>query len=300
MGEGRSEMDSNDSPILGYECPMTDGLLGPEVPRRPYEMLQRVATKRRGNREIGEHRNRKVTLESVQGAVRRSKCARKCLSKLPELMILTHRYEAWKSKSYADRRQWILQILREAKVDPGEGGGRLTFAMKVNGHSVCNRCYADATGYSQRQFMNLKQSIRTHNRSSSEHGNNRRSREHSNIAACRAVLDNFFKECGCSQPNRHAKRLSDGKYVPLVLLPMHTQREDVLHMVNMAIPTMGATKKVSKARFDRMWHREFTNVQIPPVPGSRNVKSVGNTKNAWMLCLMNGKSNEFVEVTIDT
>ena len=45
---------------------------------------------------------------------------------------------------------------------------------------------------------------------------------------------------------------------------MHTQREDVLHMVNMAILAMGATKKVSKARFDRMWHREFTNVQIPP------------------------------------
>ena len=204
-----------------------------------------------------------MTLESVAGAVRRSKCARKCLSKLPELMILTHRYEAWKSKSYAERRQWILQILREAKVDPGEGGGRLTFAMKVNRHSVCNRCYADATGYSQRQFTNLKQSIQTHNRSSSEHGNNRRSREHSNIAACWAVLNNFFQECGCSQPHRHAKRLSDGKYVPLVLLPMHTQREDVLHMVNMAIPAMGATKKVSKARFDRMWHREFTNVQIP-------------------------------------
>ena len=103
MGEGRSEMDSNDSSIPGFECPMTDGLLGPEVPRRPYQMLQRVATERRENHEIGEHRNRKVTLESVQGAVRRSKCARKCLSKLPELMILTHRYEAWKSKSYAEQ-----------------------------------------------------------------------------------------------------------------------------------------------------------------------------------------------------
>ena len=43
----------------------------------------------------------------------------------------------------------------------GERGGCLMFAMKVNGHSVCNRCYADATGYSQRQFTNLKQSIKT-------------------------------------------------------------------------------------------------------------------------------------------
>ena len=222
MEEGRSEMDSNDSPIPGFECLMTDGLLGPEVPRRPYQMLQRVATERRGNREIRKHQNKKVILESLQGAVRRSKCARKCLSKLSELMILTHRYEAWKSKSYAERRQWILQILWEAKVDPGEGGGRLTFAMKVNRYSVCNKCYADATGYSQRQFTNLKQSIRTHNISSSEHGSNRRSREHSNIATCQAVLDNFFQECGCSQPHQHAKQPSDGKYVPLVLLLMHT------------------------------------------------------------------------------
>ena len=73
-----------------------------------------------------------MTLESVQGAVRRSKCARKCLSKLPELMILTHRYEAWKSKSYVERRQWILQILEEAKVDLGEGGSRLTFTRQFH------------------------------------------------------------------------------------------------------------------------------------------------------------------------
>ena len=68
MAEGRSEMDSNDSPIPGFECPMTDGLLGPEVPQHPYQMLQWVATERRGNREIGKHRNKKVTLESVEGS----------------------------------------------------------------------------------------------------------------------------------------------------------------------------------------------------------------------------------------
>ena len=136
MEEGRSEMDSNDSPIPSFECPMTDGLLGPEVPRRPYQMLQRVAAERRRNREMGEHRNRKVRLESVQEAVHRSKCARKCLSKLSELMILTHLYDVWKSKSYAERRHSILRILRKAKVEPGERGDRLTFAMKVNGHSV--------------------------------------------------------------------------------------------------------------------------------------------------------------------
>ena len=140
IGEGRSKMDSNKSPIPGFKCPTTDGLLGPEVPRCSYQMLQRVATKHCGNHSMGKHRGRKVTLESVQGAVRRSKCACKCLSKLSEVMILTHRCEAWKSKSYAERRQWILRILKEAKVEPGEGGGPLMFATKVNRHSVCNRC----------------------------------------------------------------------------------------------------------------------------------------------------------------
>ena len=92
--EGYSEMDSNESPIPGFECPTMDGLLGPEVPRRSYQMLQCVATKHRRNCSMGEHQTRKVTLESVHEVIRRSKCARKCLSKLPELMILTHRYEA--------------------------------------------------------------------------------------------------------------------------------------------------------------------------------------------------------------
>ena len=114
-------MDSNESSILRFKCPTTDGLLGPEVPRRSYQMLQRVATKRCGNHSMGEHRGRKVIMESVHRAIRRSKCARKYLSKFPELMILTHRYEAWKSKSYAERRQWILRILKEAKVESGEG-----------------------------------------------------------------------------------------------------------------------------------------------------------------------------------
>ena len=65
IGPGHSEMDNNEPPIPGFECPTRDGLLGPEVPRRSYQMLQRVAIERHGNRLIGEHRTRKVTLESV-------------------------------------------------------------------------------------------------------------------------------------------------------------------------------------------------------------------------------------------
>ena len=74
IGEGRSEMDSNESSIPGFECPSTrNKLLGPEVPRRSYQMLQRVATEHRMNHLIEEHRTRKVILESVQEAVCRSK-----------------------------------------------------------------------------------------------------------------------------------------------------------------------------------------------------------------------------------
>ena len=35
-------------------------------------------------------------------------------------------------------------------------------------------------------------------------------------------------------------------------------------MVNRRIAAMGATKNVSKARFNRMWAEEFTEVRIPP------------------------------------
>ena len=42
-----------------------------------------------------------------------------------------------------------------------------------------------------------------------------------------------------------------------------TKREDILAMVNRQIAAMGATKKVSKARFNRMWTEEFTEVRIP-------------------------------------
>ena len=48
------------------------------------------------------------------------------------------------------------------------------------------------------------------------------------------------------------------------LLPINTKREDVLAMVNRQIAAMGATRKVSKARFDKMWVEEFTKVMIPP------------------------------------
>ena len=224
--------------------------------RRPVDQRPRRLTR--------EDRNNKVTLQSVELVVNRCKCSRKCLSKVSQLDILTYRYRAWKPNKFEERRKWVLSMLQEAKIECSEPGGRTTFNTKLAGHKVCNSCYADAIGYSQRQFKYLKRSILTHNRSSGAHGNSDRSREFMHVAACRSVMEAIFHECGCPQPHRHAKRLSSKEWKEVRLLPMNTKREDILAMVNRRIAAMGATKKVSKARFNRMWAEEFTEVRIPP------------------------------------
>ena len=71
---------------------------------------------------------------------------------------------------------------------------------------------------------------------------------------------------------------------------MNTKREDILAMVNRRIAAMGATKKVSKACFNRMWAEEFTEVKISPHRNSPNAKYVGNLKNAWTQCQPTGKA----------
>ena len=65
-------------------------------------------------------------------------------------------------------------------------------------------------------------------------------------------MEAIFAECGCPQPHRHAKRLSSKEWKEVRLLPINTKREDVLAMVNKRIAAMEATRKVSKARFDKM------------------------------------------------
>ena len=94
----------------------------------------------------------------------------------------------------------------------------------------------------------------------------------------RVVLEYFVKEIACWQPHRHSKRLSDTKWLEVILLPMNTRREDVLVMVNFEILRPVATQKVSKAQFDKMWAQEFIHVHIPPNSQFPNVKFVGNSR----------------------
>ena len=70
--------------------------------------------------------------------------------KVFEMDILNYRYRTWKPNKFEERRKWILSMLHEAKVESTKPGGRPSFATKLVGHSVCNNCYADAIGYSQR------------------------------------------------------------------------------------------------------------------------------------------------------
>ena len=154
-------------------------------------------------------------------------------------------------------------MLQEAKVQFSEPRERTTFDTKLVGYKVCNNCYADAIGYLQQQFKYLKWSILTPYRSSGLHGNSDCNRKLTYVAACRFVMEAIFHECECPQPHKHAKRLSSKEWKEVRLLPMNTKREDILAMVNKQIATMGAILKVSKARFNRMWAEEFTEVRIP-------------------------------------
>ena len=250
-------------PLLVTQCPVQDGL-PPSPPRREYDNSRRHRVREQRTRITGEARAQKVSVQSVQATMARSRCARKCLTNCGVPVILDYRYNAWKSSSYTERKKWVLSMLREARVMTAGEGTPMTFATKVGGISVCNRCYADAIGYSQRQFAYLKRSIRTHNRFEGVHRNCNRTREHTNVSAMRAVMEYFVKENACKQPHRHAKRLSDGQWVEIWLLPMNTRREDVYEMVNLEIQRLGAPRPVSKARFDKMWATEFTNIKIPP------------------------------------
>ena len=91
-------------------------------------------------------------------------------------------------------------MLHEAKVESIEARGRPNFTTKLVGHNVCNNCYADAIGYSQRQFKYLKRSILMHERSSGQHGNSDRSRELLHAATCRAMMEAILRNVDVHNP----------------------------------------------------------------------------------------------------
>ena len=83
-------------------------------------------------------------------------------------------------------------------------------------------------------------------------------------SAARAILEQYITGAGCPQPHRDIKRLGDGAFCTLVLLPMNKRRIDVFDMVNEKIRLLGPNNKISRATFYRLWREEFTHVKIPP------------------------------------
>ena len=132
----------------------------PTQPQHLYRMSQCNPVERGARKTQREPGNNKVTLESVHEAVKRSKCARRCLFKISECAILSYRYYAWQSSSSSERRDWIMDRLSEARVRPTSV--RSPFAMKIDGVSICNKCYADAVGYSISKLGALKRSLILH------------------------------------------------------------------------------------------------------------------------------------------
>ena len=71
------------------------------------------------------------------------------------------------------------------------------------------------------------------------HGNSQRIPEEKHTSAARAVLEQYIASVGCPQPHQDIKRLCDGAFRTLVLLPINTRRIDVFDMVNKKIRMLG-------------------------------------------------------------
>ena len=52
--------------------------------------------------------------------------------------------------------------------------------------------------------------------------------------------------------------------VPLILLPINTRIEDVMHVVLNDVEKLTKAKLPSLCSFYQMWRKDFTHVQIPP------------------------------------
>lgn len=157
-----SDVDSNDGPVENFECDHHDGLPPAQPSEQPYWMSPSNSAEQYGARKTprGPRSGNKVTLESVQEAVRRSNCPRKCLSKISERVIWYYRYNAWKFSSYSQRRDWIWDRLSESRVRSQLP--RAQFSMKMDGISVCHNCFALAVGYSASKIGALKRSLIKH------------------------------------------------------------------------------------------------------------------------------------------
>ena len=245
--------------------------MAPSVPKRKYSTTKRIGNNR-GERKIGSSRAQKVSLASVEEDLKSSLCSRECLKKLNVGAILMKRFKAWGSSQYEERASWILENLTEYYNEETD-----KFETKLCGQSICNGCYAVGLGYSKRRIEELKSDIRStgiisevfnvpcRGRSSAVHGNRVRVlRTGLGMQATESVFQKYVQESGGTQPHRQCQRQSDKTMVPLVLLPMNTRREDVFHAVIAEVQKITMKGAPGPCSFYRMWHMQYTHVQIPP------------------------------------
>ena len=150
-------------------------------------------------------------------------------------------FKAWGSYEYEEKASWILENLTKNYNEEND-----KFKTKLCSQSVCNGCYAMALGYSKRRIEELKSDIRSkgiiseifdvqyRGRSSGVHGNTIRVPQTGLGMQCACNgerISKYMQDSGCTQPHRQYQRRNDKTMVPLVLLPMNTRREDVLHVV---------------------------------------------------------------------
>jgi hypothetical protein len=243
------------------DLPHVDGLSNLQSYPRTYSMANRTRASFR-QRQRGEGRAQKVTLESTRAAKQKGGCKNNCLQDVDEGVILDQRYMAWGPK-YNVRATWIRQMLQSFYTQTS-GLERDKFVTKLDGQVVCNACYATALGYSQRRFKDLKTLNRVYGRVAAIHGNTCSLREKANVSAAIACFDSFVKEAGDPQPNRPFRRKVDNAIVPLILLPMQTQKMDVFHCINEEVKKIADGSTISISSFRKLWQKHFPHVHIPP------------------------------------
>lgn len=283
---------SQSTPSNIRDLPHVDGLIHVRAARRPYSMQNRRS---RDSRETSSREgiSTKVSLLSVQRAIGRGGCKQNCLRDIQERYLLDMRYNAWAS-TYAIRSTWMRQMLLSFYTRT-ERFQRDKFVTKLDGKQVCNACYALGIGYSQRRFKQLKKECLIYGRVAAIHGNSLSNplRESTRMSAAEASFKSFVDEAGCPQPHRSILRKDDNEVVPLILLPMNTQKSDIFNYVNEEVKRVCNGETISISSFRRMWRIRYPHVQVPPF--SRFSKCY----HCWEYkCAMEGTTNADARIKI--
>jgi hypothetical protein len=241
-----------------------DGMEGPLIVKwkRNYTRITRKPSVRPMMRKIGEDHLEKVLLKSVRQWTTKSTCVKQCLTNISERKIMDVRYDVWEnSRTHDERVTWILRQMWTF-VKQNAVTRWMDFNFYIEGTSVCSTCYAHVLGYSRRQLERWKEDIRSRDRRSAYYGNALKPHETDHVATARVVFQKYISGCGCPQPHRQHYQKKDGIFLPLVLLPMNTKKNDIRALINESLLEL-REKEISASAFHAMWRRYFSHVQIP-------------------------------------